>query len=203
MNFTALSKPSPTRNLDRELQHVVSALVGFFRSITLRSDDSQQDLLRLLTLWFRYGRYPQVEAALLEGFDLVDIDMWLLVIPQIIARISSPNIRVRKSVHTLLLRVGKKHPQALLIPAFTVVASPTIVTPLITHHALLTTHLAPLTTHPSHHSPLTTHHAPRTTHPSHHSPLTTYHAPRITHHASRTTHHSPPPPGPRVPIHSN
>ena len=46
----------------------------------------------------------------------VDIDMWLLVIPQIIARINSPNMRVRKSVHTLLLRVGKHHPQALIYP---------------------------------------------------------------------------------------
>ena len=36
--------------------------------------------------------------------------------PQIIARINSPNMRVRKSVHTLLLRVGKHHPQALIYP---------------------------------------------------------------------------------------
>ena len=35
---------------------------------------------------------------------------------QIIARINSPNMRVRKSVHTLLLRVGKHHPQALIYP---------------------------------------------------------------------------------------
>ena len=40
---------------------------------------------------------------------------------QIIARINSPNMRVRKSVHTLLLRVGKHHPQALIYPVtFTV-----------------------------------------------------------------------------------
>ena len=58
----------------------------------------------------------QVEATLLEGFDLVDINMWLSVIPQIIARISSPDMRVRKCVHTLLLRVGRKHPQALIYP---------------------------------------------------------------------------------------
>ena len=76
-------------------------------------DSLQQDLLRLLTLWFRFGGQSHVETTLREGFDLVDINMWLLVIPQIIARISSPNIRVRKSVHTLLLRVGKKHPQVL------------------------------------------------------------------------------------------
>eukprot|EP00965_Chrysotila_dentata_P123866 4093898-Pleurochrysis_carterae.AAC.2 len=71
-----------------------------------------QDLLRLLTLWFRYGGDVRVDTALTEGFERVDVDTWLLVIPQIIARISSPNVRVRKAVQTLLLRVGRSHPQA-------------------------------------------------------------------------------------------
>ena len=73
-------------------------------------------MLWLLTLWFRYGGEAGVEAALLEGFDAVDIDMWLLVIPQIIARINASNISVRKSVHALLRRVGRQHPQALIYP---------------------------------------------------------------------------------------
>ena len=50
--------------------------------LTKRASDSkyrEQDLLRLLTLWFRYGGEARVEAALLEGFDAVDIDMWLTV----------------------------------------------------------------------------------------------------------------------------
>ena len=49
-----------------------------------------------------------VEQAVLEGFDAVDIDMWLDVLPQIIARISSPSPRVRSSVQKLLLRVVRK-----------------------------------------------------------------------------------------------
>lgn len=103
---------------ERLLHHAVSALKGFFRSITLSRDSehSLQDLLRLLTLWFRYGGEASVDAALVEGFELVEVDTWLLVIPQIIARISSPKLRVRKSVHALLLRVGDRHPQALIYP---------------------------------------------------------------------------------------
>ena len=41
------------------------------------------------------------------AFDAVDIDMWLLVIPQIIARIHTPVPTIRKSVHDLLDRVAK------------------------------------------------------------------------------------------------
>jgi FKBP12-rapamycin complex-associated protein len=96
---------------ERVLGYVVSAMRGFFRSIALGSSDSLQDLLRLLTLWFRYGAEPRVESTLLNGFDAVEIDMWLLVLPQIIARISSPSPRVRACVHKLLLRVGRRHAQ--------------------------------------------------------------------------------------------
>jgi hypothetical protein len=42
-----------------------------------------QDILRLLTLWFNHGRYPEVEKALQEGFAVVSIDTWLVVIPQV------------------------------------------------------------------------------------------------------------------------
>lgn len=64
----------------------------------------------------RFGGEPLVEQALLDGFDLVDIDMWLMVLPQIIARISAHSTRIRAVVHKLLLRVGRKHPQALIYP---------------------------------------------------------------------------------------
>lgn len=53
-----------------------------------------QDILRLLTLWFTWGSAPDVEAALQEGFGLVSIDTWLVVIPQIIARIHTNNPQV-------------------------------------------------------------------------------------------------------------
>ena len=58
----AAGSGDPSQN-ERELRHVVCALQGFFRSITLGSTDSIQDLLRLLTLWFRYGHELKVEAA--------------------------------------------------------------------------------------------------------------------------------------------
>jgi len=51
-----------------------------------------------------------------RGFDTIPIDTWLLVTPQIIARIHSPIAVVRRSVHLLLNRVAKAHPQGLIYP---------------------------------------------------------------------------------------
>lgn len=47
----------------------------------------------------------------MEGFQLVSIDTWLVVIPQIIARIHTNNSTVRQLIHQLLVKIGRHHPQ--------------------------------------------------------------------------------------------
>jgi FKBP12-rapamycin complex-associated protein len=95
---------------------LVPAVQGFFKSIALGPAQSLQDTLRLLTLWFKHGARREVEMALREGFASVSIDTWLQVIPQIIARIASPVVPVRRLIHELLCNIGKQHPQALVYP---------------------------------------------------------------------------------------
>ena len=97
-------------------KYVVPAIKGFFKSIALTSTSSLQDTLRLLTLWFTHGSHHEVNTAVLEGFGEVSINIWLEVIPQLIARINVSNKRVRESIHRLLTDVGKAHPQALVYP---------------------------------------------------------------------------------------
>ena len=103
--------------------HVIPAVRGFFRSIALSSTSSLQDTLRLLTLWFAHGADPEVDRAISDGFHTVNVDTWLEVIPQLIARINQPNRRVRESIHALLANVGKAHPQALVYPLTVVMKS--------------------------------------------------------------------------------
>ncbi|WOK94449.1 serine/threonine-protein kinase TOR [Canna indica] len=102
-------------------EYVVAAVDGYFNSIAYAStakgvDDSLQDILRLLTLWFNHGATSKVQMALQEGFLRVKIEMWLAVLPQIIARIHSNNKSVRELIQSLLVRIGKVHPQALMYP---------------------------------------------------------------------------------------
>lgn len=96
--------------------HVVPAVRGFFKSISLSAGSSLQDTLRLLTLWFTHGGNAQVNSAVTEGFMVVSIDTWLAVVPQLIARINQPDIIVRRSIHQLLGDMGRAHPQALVFP---------------------------------------------------------------------------------------
>ena len=57
--------------------------LGFFRSIALQRTNALQDILRLLTLWFKYGAHDDVSHAMASGFTDVEIDTWLEVIPQV------------------------------------------------------------------------------------------------------------------------
>ncbi|KAG2355693.1 atypical PIKK FRAP protein kinase [Suillus spraguei] len=91
--------------------HIVEAVQGFFRSIGLRNKDALQDTLRLLTLWFKFGAHDDVSQAMASGFSVVEVDTWLEVIPQIIARIQSPSVNVRRNINNLLTEVGKYHPR--------------------------------------------------------------------------------------------
>jgi hypothetical protein len=51
-----------------------------------------------------------------EALTCLPLSTWLDVLPQLIARIDSPQARVRDWVRRVLIRVGDRHPQALIYP---------------------------------------------------------------------------------------
>lgn len=104
-------------------RHVIPSIKGFFHSIALSNSNSLQDTLRLLTLWFRFGGIREASQSMNEGFNMVKIDNWLDVIPQLISRIHQPNQIVSKSLFGLLTALGKAHPQALVYPLAVAVTS--------------------------------------------------------------------------------
>lgn len=111
LNFQVVSyyeKNDP--KIENFRQYLAPAVNGFFRSISLGQHRSLQDILRLLSIWFNYGNLKEVEAALIEGFNTVTIDTWLEVIPQIIARIDTPDRSIHRLIYDLLCRVGRVRP---------------------------------------------------------------------------------------------
>ncbi|GMM52375.1 phosphatidylinositol kinase-related protein kinase [Starmerella bacillaris] len=96
--------------------HVVPAIKGFFHSISLSPKSALQDSLRLITLWFTYGGHSEPARALADGFEMVALEQWLDVVPQLISRIHQTNDIVRETLHGLLTELGQRHPQALVYP---------------------------------------------------------------------------------------
>ncbi|WOO83672.1 Serine/threonine-protein kinase tor2 [Vanrija pseudolonga] len=96
--------------------YIIPAVEGFLRSIALSPGNSLQDTLRLLTLWFTYGYQHGVSQAISQGMTTVNVDVWLEVIPQIIARIQTPRVAIQQLIVRLLHDIGRAHPQALIYP---------------------------------------------------------------------------------------
>lgn len=75
-----------------------------------------QDILRLITLWFSYGTREEVINAINHGFNIISLDTWLYVIPQLVARIHFKEGRAKRLLINLLVQLSKAHPQALVYP---------------------------------------------------------------------------------------
>eukprot|EP01125_Pyxidicula_operculata_P012255 TRINITY_DN4020_c0_g1_i2.p1 TRINITY_DN4020_c0_g1~~TRINITY_DN4020_c0_g1_i2.p1 ORF type:complete len:2409 (-),score=332.13 TRINITY_DN4020_c0_g1_i2:1267-8115(-) len=122
--YTKQNENQPSSSNPKIKNYLMSALTGFIRAIALAPNENVQDTLRLLTLWFTHGTIREVETAIREGFDIINIDTWLAVIPQIIAHIHNPTRTVRNGIHQLLHNLGKNHPQALVFPITVALKSP-------------------------------------------------------------------------------
>ena len=125
LNFEALSfyeRPSkeelPANTMEVMETHIYSAIEGFIHSIeleySLTSSHKIQNLLRLITLWFKYGNKERVNTKLKMSFEVLNVEVWLQVIPQIIARASTPDVELQGLIIDLLKKVAKHHPHALL-----------------------------------------------------------------------------------------
>uniref|UniRef100_A0A7S3PVW7 Serine/threonine-protein kinase TOR n=1 Tax=Chaetoceros debilis TaxID=122233 RepID=A0A7S3PVW7_9STRA len=110
--------------------HAVAAVQGFVKAICLGtkrwSASVQQDLLNYLTCLFRYVQLDEVGAIINAEINTVALEAWLGVLPQLLARIHMKAPSVRSVLHPLLIRLGKKHPQALMYPLSVLVKSPVI-----------------------------------------------------------------------------
>jgi tetratricopeptide (TPR) repeat protein len=120
---TSPSKPSSIIQ-----HHVIAAVKGFVRAISVGtkrwSASVQQDLLNLLSCLFKYGELDDVSRTINEGLESIEIEAWLGVLPQLLARIHIKSPSVRSVLHPLLVRLGTKHPQAMMYPLSVLLKSP-------------------------------------------------------------------------------
>ncbi len=110
------------------IQYLVNAAEGFLRAIALgRYHESalvQENMLHLISILFTHGHIPEVHAVLSSGLATSSVDSWLCVLPQLIARINIKHECSRAVLHSLLDRLGRHHPQALVYPMCVALKSP-------------------------------------------------------------------------------
>lgn len=76
-------------------------------------------LLRLVTLWFRYGEAASVTAAVQDKLNNTPLYSWLNAIPQLIARLGTPHLQLQCVLLSLLKKLAGQYPHAVIWPLLT------------------------------------------------------------------------------------
>lgn len=119
LNENQSKLPNNNKSLDENVKRIiVNAVDSFFKAIfyskDLHGSNLIQDILRVLTLMFRYGHISEISNSLSEGINQISIDTWLDVIPQLIARLNITNQSTSKLLVDILTKLGETHPQSLI-----------------------------------------------------------------------------------------
>lgn len=110
----------------RHNPYILPAIQGLFRCIAIEPSRSFEDILRILTLWFRFSNLPEVPAAVGDGASSIPVECWVPVIPQLIARIHIPNPQTKRLLHQILVDIAKSFPHAIVYPLVVASKSPSV-----------------------------------------------------------------------------
>ena len=110
------------RNTEKKealLNYASNSIIGFTKSVCIGGKNiskTLQDLLRIIDVWFSMGHDETIDNLVIQSFETIDIDSWLLVIPQLLARVNLKDERIKNSLSILLKKIGFIHPRALIYP---------------------------------------------------------------------------------------
>eukprot|EP00756_Hemistasia_phaeocysticola_P023437 Hpha_TRINITY_DN15892_c0_g3::TRINITY_DN15892_c0_g3_i1::g.187268::m.187268/K07203/MTOR, FRAP, TOR; serine/threonine-protein kinase mTOR len=109
---------TPEEHKGKKESHLVQALKGFFSSLDYLDDESFSvpNLLRVLTVWFRFGHQEKIALEIQRGIRSVRVSIWVYVLPQLVARVSFPRPQVRQQVFELLHLLGTEYPHHVVYP---------------------------------------------------------------------------------------
>jgi serine/threonine-protein kinase mTOR len=120
ISFVIQKLESIKESEDKITKYITEAIKAYSKSINLsyNGDDrySLEDILRLLTLVFKYAHIKEVEEILNESFKVISVDSWIRVIPQLIARVNSNQKTINNLIQDILSKTVQVHPQALIFP---------------------------------------------------------------------------------------
>jgi FKBP12-rapamycin complex-associated protein len=76
-------------------------------------------LLRLVTIWFRYGESESVLIEVEAQLVNTPTKAWLMAIPQLIARLGTQHKQLQGLLIDLLKNIASRFPHAIIWPLFT------------------------------------------------------------------------------------
>ena len=100
------------------INYSINSIEGFTKSICIGKNKSKilLDLLLLLDIWFKVGIEESIDKLMNEKIEIISLESWFMVIPQLLARINVTNPLIRKTLIFLLKKIGLNNPRSLTYP---------------------------------------------------------------------------------------
>ena len=104
-------------NINRN-SYAKNAIEGFTHSVNIGGKSISkilQDLIRFIGIWFQIeDNNHELIAVVKSCINQICSDYWILVLPQLLARININKQNIRNILINLLIRLGKEHPCAII-----------------------------------------------------------------------------------------
>lgn len=100
---------------------MVPAVRGLFQAVRTHETPEKtiKALLRLVTIWFRFGETESVLVEVENQLAKTPISRWLMAIPQLIARLGTRHREVQGVLIGLLKDISSHYPHAVIWPLLT------------------------------------------------------------------------------------
>ncbi|OHT07190.1 PIKK family atypical protein kinase [Tritrichomonas foetus] len=103
----------------KEQSYLVESFKSFLENICESGSSVHTLALQILFILFRQGSH-EIYTVFAEKVEKTPLSCWIEIIPQMIARLSSPVDELRELLQNLIYRIGMEHPQtviySLLVP---------------------------------------------------------------------------------------
>ena len=108
-----------SENLNKkEVLYAINAVNGFKHSLSIGGKNRNkiaQDLLRLIDIFFSIGdKSDNLLNLISESFNIIDIDAFLNVIPQLLCRFDLNNTKILVVLFNILTKIGLSHPNSII-----------------------------------------------------------------------------------------
>lgn len=101
------------------IEYAKNAINGFINSVRVGGSNisrTLQDLLRIIELSFMLEYREEIAKLIEEAIQTIEVETWILVIPQLLARIHNLDSKLNNLLSLLFKKIGYSHPRALIYP---------------------------------------------------------------------------------------
>lgn len=101
------------------LEYAKNAIIGFTNAVRIGGTNisrTLQDLLRMIELSFMVGHKDDIANEIYKAIDVIEIEAWILVIPQLLARVHNLDDNLKQLLSVLFKKISDSHPRSLIYP---------------------------------------------------------------------------------------